>query len=121
MIAELDGFRFLRVLPPLASTPVGLHGWRPPDVRPSPPPIGCETGFWATPRWWGFLPSQRLRPALPRLMFMWSGLLIWPIVARHSDDTRRTSPDGSVSWAQRPSPAVRVALTPALRQSWPPP
>ena len=47
---RFDGFRFLRVLPPLASTPVGLHGCRPPAVRPSPPPIGWLTGFIDVPR-----------------------------------------------------------------------
>src|SRR5579871_3390248 len=100
MIALLDGFRFLRVLPPLAKTPVGLHGCRPPAVRPSPPPIGWLTGFIEVPRLCGLRPSQRFRPALPRLMFMWSALLIEPMVARHLAFTRRTSPDGMVICAQ---------------------
>src|SRR6185436_13515847 len=115
MIALFDGFRFLRVLPPLASTPVGLHGWRPPAVRPSPPPIGWLTGFIEVPRLCGLRPNQRLRPALPRLMFMCSALPMEPIVARHSELTRRTSPEGRVICAQRPSRALRVALVPALR------
>src|SRR5918911_4653094 len=109
MIAELEGLRFLRVLPPLARTPVGLHGCRPPAVRPSPPPIGWSTGFIDVPRLCGLRPSQRLRPALPRLTFMWSALPIDPMVARHSDDTRRTSPEGSVTCAHLPSRAVKVA------------
>src|SRR5436305_484970 len=79
-IAEFDGFRFFRVLPPLAGTPVGEHGCRPPEVRPSPPPIGWLTGFMDTPRLCGLRPSQRLRPALPRLTFMCSALLTVPIV-----------------------------------------
>src|SRR5881296_3501950 len=112
MIAEFDGLRFFRVLPPLASTPVGLHGCRPPEVRPSPPPIGWLTGFIDTPRLCGLRPSQRLRPALPRLMFMWSALPIAPIVARHLAFMRRTSPDGIVIWAHSASRAVRVALHP---------
>src|SRR2546421_12411322 len=116
MIAELDGLRFLRVLPPLESTPVGLHGWRPPEVRPSPPPIGWETGFIEVPRLGGLRPIQRLRPALPRLMFMCSALLIMPMVARHSELTRRTSPEGKVIWAHLASRAVMVAEVPALRQ-----
>src|SRR5262245_17589422 len=120
MMAALDGFRFLRVLPPLDSTPVGLHGWRPPAVRPSPPPIGWLTGFIEVPRLCGLRPIQRLRPALPRLMVMCSALPSLPIVARHSELTRRTSPEGSVICAQRPSRAVRVALAPAERQIWPP-
>src|ERR1700690_2242955 len=99
MIDALDGLRFLRVLPPLERTPVGLQGCRPPAVRPSPPPIGWLTGFCDVPRLCGLRPFQRVRPALPRLMFMCSALLIMPMVARHSDDTRRTSPEGSVIWA----------------------
>src|SRR2546422_621329 len=117
MIAALDGLRFLRVLPPLAKTPVGLHGCRPPAVRPSPPPIGWLTGFIDVPRLCGLRPIQRLRPALPRLIFIWSGLPVVPMVARHSELTRRTSPEGSVTWAQGPSRAVKVALVPALRQT----
>src|SRR5829696_6915372 len=119
-IAEPDGFRFLRVLPPLASLPVGEHGCRPPDVRPSPPPIGWLTGFWATPRWCGFLPIHRLRPAFPRLMFMWSAFEIDPMLARQVIGIRRISPLGSVSWAHSPSRFVRVALHPADRQICPP-
>src|SRR5947209_17856718 len=118
MIAEFDGFRFFRVLPPLAKTPVGLHGCRPPAVRPSPPPIGWLTGFIDVPRLCGLRPIQRLRPALPRLMFMWSALPMAPMVARHRELTRRTSPEGSVICAQLASRAVRVALQPALRHSW---
>src|SRR5215218_2269725 len=121
MMAEFDGLRRRRVLPPLASLPVGEHGCRPPEVRPSPPPIGWSTGFIATPRTWGRRPSQRLRPALPRRMFMWSALPTAPIVARQAAGIRRTSPEGRVICAQLPSRAVRVAETPAERQSLPPP
>src|SRR5438876_11265576 len=110
MMAEFEGFRFLRVLPPLASTPVGLQGWRPPAVRPSPPPIGWLTGFIDVPRLCGLRPIQRFRPALPMLIFIWSELPIEPMVARHSALTRRTSPDGKVNCAHFPSRAVRVAL-----------
>src|SRR5271155_6175416 len=105
MMDALDGFRFFLVLPPLAKTPVGLHGCRPPEVRPSPPPIGWLTGFIEVPRLCGLRPIQRLRPALPRLMFMWSELPIVPMVARQSALTRRISPDGSVTCAQSPSRA----------------
>src|SRR6266446_1432131 len=96
MIAEFEGLRLLRVLPPLASTPVGLQGCRPPAVRPSPPPIGWLTGFIEVPRLCGLRPFQRFRPALPRLMFMWSALPTTPIVARQVELTRRTSPEGRV-------------------------
>src|SRR5438105_12396517 len=102
MMAEFDGLRFFLVFPPLASTPVGLHGWRPPLLRPSPPPIGWLTGFCDVPRLCGLRPMWRLRPALPRLMFMCSALLIEPLVARHSLETRRTSPEGSVIRAHLP-------------------
>src|SRR5438105_9092303 len=120
MMAVFDGFRFLRVLPPLDSTPVGLHGCRPPAVRPSPPPIGWLTGFIDVPRLCGLRPIQRLRPALPRLMFMWSALPSPPMVARHSELTRRTSPDGRVICAHLRSRAVSVADVPPERHSCPP-
>src|SRR5690606_8227048 len=58
-----------RVFFPFAYTPVRDLGW-PPDARPSPPPMGWSTGFMATPRVRGRIPSQRLRPALPQLSFM---------------------------------------------------
>src|SRR6266446_4427943 len=115
MIDEFDGLRLFLVLPPLASTPVGLQGWRPPAVRPSPPPIGWLTGFIDVPRLCGLRPIQRFRPAFPRLTFMWSALPMAPIVALHSELTRRTSPDGSVIWAHLPSRAVSVADVPAER------
>src|SRR3954447_15334836 len=59
----------LRVRPPLVGLPHGVTGWRPPDVRPSPPPCGWSTGFLATPRVSGRLPIQRLRPALANVWF----------------------------------------------------
>src|SRR5690242_837788 len=54
-----------RVLRPLVFLPHGVVGWRPPELLPSPPPIGWSTGFIATPRTLGLRPSQRERPALP--------------------------------------------------------
>src|SRR4051812_14913170 len=39
-IALFDALPRVRVRPPLAGTPVGLTGCRPPLVRPSPPPCG---------------------------------------------------------------------------------
>ena len=73
---------FLRVFRPLASWPQGEHGWRPPEVRPSPPPIGWSTGFMVTPRLCGRRPSQRVRPALPSDTRACRTLLTWPTVAR---------------------------------------
>ena len=64
-IWELDGLDFLRVGKPLESCPHGELGCPPPDVLPSPPPIGWSTGFMATPRTLGLRPFQRLRPAFP--------------------------------------------------------
>src|SRR4051812_44740165 len=110
-----DGLRRLRVRPPLESTPVGLQGCRPPDERPSPPPMGCATGFMATPRTCGLRPIQRLRPAFPIDTLMWSELPIVPIVARQLLGSRRTSPEGRVICAHLPSRALTVAWTPAVR------
>src|SRR5690606_19058920 len=95
-----DGFRRSRVIPPLALLPDGLTGWRPPFVRPSPPPCGWSTGFIAVPRTCGRRPNQRLRPALPSTIALWSPLLVEPIVARQADGIRRISPLGSDTWAQ---------------------
>src|SRR5262245_28013245 len=88
----------LRVLAPLVGLPQGVTGWRPPEVLPSPPPCGWSTGFMTTPRLWGFLPSQRFRPAFPWEMFLWSRLPTCPMVAVHSTCTLRTSPEGSFIW-----------------------
>ena len=70
-----------RVFMPFVFQPQGEVGCRPPDVFPSPPPIGWSTGFIATPRTWGLKPIQRLRPAFPIEMFSCSRLPTWPIVA----------------------------------------
>src|ERR1044072_684755 len=96
-MAMFDALRGLRVAPPLADLPVGLTGWRPPLVRPSPPPCGWSIGFMAVPRTEGRRPFQTLRPALARISFIWSGLETAPTVAmqvsgilRTSDEFRRT-------------------------------
>src|SRR3977135_4018349 len=89
----------LRVFAPLVGLPHGVTGCRPPDVLPSPPPCGWSTGFMETPRLCGFLPSQRLRPALPMEMFSWSELPTCPIVAMQSTRTLRVSPEGSLTSA----------------------
>src|ERR1700732_3990766 len=78
---------FERVFLPLVGLPQGVTGWRPPEVRPSPPPCGWSTGFLATPRVSGRLPSQRLRPALARLWLALSGLDTAPTVAMQSART----------------------------------
>src|SRR5712671_7981430 len=90
---------FERVFLPLVGLPHGVTGWRPPEVRPSPPPCGWSIGFIATPRTDGRWPSQRLRPALPMTMFCWSGFETAPTVARHSPRTMRTSPEDKRSSA----------------------
>jgi len=51
---------------------------------------------------------------------MCSALPIEPIVARHSLETRRTSPEGSVICAHLPSRALIVTEQPALRPICPP-
>jgi hypothetical protein len=48
------------------------------------------------PRLCGFRPFQRIRPALPIEIFMWSGFETAPIVARQELGTRRISPLGNV-------------------------
>src|SRR5687767_10346383 len=105
------------VFAPFVFQPQGEVGCRPPDVFPSPPPIGWATGFIATPRTCGRRPIQRLRPALPRLIDECSTLPSCPIVARQLLGRRRISPDGSVICAHLPSRALSTAATPALRQS----
>src|SRR5438874_11508339 len=62
-----------RVFLPLVGKPHGVTGWRPPEVRPSPPPCGWSIGFMATPRLCRRQPSQRVRPALPIELLIWSG------------------------------------------------
>src|SRR5881628_3683852 len=79
-------------------TPHGVHGWRPPEVFPSPPPRGWSIGFIATPRTVGLIPSQRDRPALPKDTLSWSAFPTWPMVAWQASFTRRISPDGSLTW-----------------------
>src|ERR1700709_2823191 len=82
-----------RVFLPLVGLPHGVTGWRPPEVRPSPPPCGWSTGFMVTPRLCGRLPRQTVRPALPSLMLPWSGLDTAPTVAMHEPCTTRCSPE----------------------------
>src|SRR6185503_16073701 len=98
-------FRFL-VLNPLVGCPHGDTGCRPPDVLPSPPPSGWSTGFIATPRTCGRLPSHRLRPAFPYDTFSWSLLPTCPMVATHSTLILRISPDGIFTEAYSPSRAT---------------
>src|SRR5690606_16533930 len=82
-----------RVLAPLVGKPHGDTGCRPPEVRPSPPPCGCSTGFMAPPRTVGRTPRQRVAPALPRERRLCSPLDASPRVARHSPRTLRISPE----------------------------
>src|SRR5260221_5381204 len=90
--------------------PQGLTGCRPPEVLPSPPPIGGSIGFIATPRTLGRRPFQRLRPALPSLKLPCSALLTSPMVARQAASTSRISPDG----------IRRCACLPSLASNWTP-
>src|ERR1700709_1689219 len=103
----------LRVRP--SGLPFGLTGCRPPEVLPSPPPCGWSTGFMATPRTVGRLPFQRIRPALPQLMFDCSALPTSRTVARQRRSTLRISPEGIRSWACGPSLATSCTLAPAER------
>src|ERR687897_3583576 len=101
--------------------PQGLTGWRPPEVLPSPPPCGWSTGFMATPRTVGRTPFQRLRPALPQLMFDCSALPTSPTVARQRESTLRISPEGRRSCAYGPSLATSWTPEPADRAILAPP
>ena len=67
----------------------------------------------ATPRLCGRLPSQRLRPALPMAMLSCWLLPSEPTVARQSQWTSRTSPEGRRTCAQSPSLAMSCAAEPA--------
>src|SRR3954462_3167115 len=98
-----------------AGPPHGVTGWRPPFDLPSPPPCGWSTGFIAEPRTDGRFPRQRLRPALPPVMFWWSTFPTWPTVARQSSGTRRISPDGRRRTANAPSFATSWMPEPADR------
>src|SRR5207237_4908163 len=119
-ISLSDSLCLRRVRLPSVGTPHGVTGWRPPFDLPSPPPCGWSTGFIAEPRTEGRLPFQRLRPALPQLMFWWSTLPTWPTVARQVSGTRRISPDGRRSTAKpasfatswMPEPAERAIFAP---------
>src|SRR4030095_5844615 len=74
----------LRVRAPLVGWPHGVTGWRPPEVRPSPPPCGWSTGFLATPRVSGLTPIHRVRPALASVWLPLSGFDTAPTVAMQS-------------------------------------
>src|SRR6184192_2106078 len=86
-IMSLSVALLLRVLRPLVGLPHGVTGWRPPEVRPSPPPCGWSTGFLATPRVSGRLPIQRVRPALANVWLALSGFDTAPTVAMQSERT----------------------------------
>src|SRR6185503_10247012 len=104
-----------RVLRPLVILPHGEHGCRPPELLPSPPPIGWSTGFIATPRTLGRRPSHRDFPALPITMFWWSSFPTWPIVQYDRSGTFRISLDGRRRTAWSPSFAISWQNVPAPR------
>src|SRR4051794_27821829 len=86
-------FRWRVFLP--STFPQGDVGGRPPELLPSPPPSGWSTGFMATPRTLGRLPSQRLLPALPTESSSCSAFPTSPTVAIQRPCTRRISDDRS--------------------------
>src|SRR5512138_517805 len=115
----VDCFFRCRVFRP-STLPQGLVGGRPPELLPSPPPSGWSTGFIATPRTLGRLPSQRVFPALPTESSSCSALPTSPTVARQRPCTRRISVERRRSVTYSPSLATTWALDPAVRASWPP-
>src|SRR6185312_11524662 len=104
-IILFDGFLRCRVFLP-STLPQGDVGGRPPELLPSPPPSGWSTGFMATPRTLGRLPSQRLLPALPTDRSSCSALPTSPTVARQRPCTRRISDDRSRRVTYSPSLAT---------------
>src|SRR5262245_24920750 len=115
----VDAFLRCRVFFP-STLPQGLVGGRPPELLPSPPPSGWSTGFIATPRTLGRLPSQRLLPALPTDNSACSALPTSPTVARQRPWTRRISLDRRRRVTYSPSFATTWALEPAVRIICPP-
>src|ERR687889_1382934 len=115
----VDAFFGCRVFRP-STLPQGLVGGRPPELLPSPPPSGWSTGFIATPRTLGRLPSQRLLPALPTESSSCSELPTSPMVARQRPCTSRISVERRRRVTYSPSLATTCALEPAVRASWPP-
>src|SRR5215471_1808994 len=113
-VISLSLGRCARLVRP-SGLPHGLTGCRPPEVLPSPPPIGWSIGFMATPRTLGRRPFHRLRPALPSLMLPCSELLTSPTVARQVASTRRISPEGIRRCACLPSLASSCTPDPAER------
>src|SRR5579875_3792968 len=93
------GLGLARLVPQGRLTP-RAHGPGHADRGPAlPPAVGWLEGSMATPRTAGRRPSQRDRPALPRLIVSCSRLPTCPTVARQSRWTFRTSPEGSRMWA----------------------
>src|SRR5919107_2924801 len=92
----VDAFFGCRVFLP-STLPQGEVGGRPPELLPSPPPGGWSTGFMATPRPLGRLPSQRLLPALPTESSSCSALPPSPTVARQRPWISRISEERSRS------------------------
>src|SRR5918995_303570 len=93
-ISLVEAFFRCRVLRP-SGLPQGDVGGRPPELLPSPPPSGWSTGFIATPRTLGRLPSQRLFPALPTDRSSCSEFPTSPTVARHRPWISRISVERS--------------------------
>src|SRR3546814_11196950 len=82
----------LRGRAPFVGLPHRVTGYRPPEVRPSPPPCGWSTGFFATPLGNGRRPIPRLRPAYASLCLALSGFDIAPTVHLQSSRKYRFSP-----------------------------
>ena len=120
MMAEFEGLRRRRVFPPWPACPWGSReaaAGGPPFASPHRVIDGVHR----------HAPDMRppSQPALPARLTQADVHVVG--VADHADGRpaggrdRRTSPEGRVICAQLPSRAVRVALTPAERQSLAPP
>src|SRR6195952_743139 len=84
---------FERVFLPLVGLPHGVTGWRPPEVRPSPPPCGWSIGFMTTPRLCGRQPGPGGRATFPLDQLIGSAFATAPMVPRQRPCTRRCSPE----------------------------
>mmetsp|Transcript_26786 Transcript_26786/g.58815 ORF Transcript_26786/g.58815 Transcript_26786/m.58815 type:complete len:212 (-) Transcript_26786:740-1375(-) len=122
MMRRAENLPSLRVRVPFFMPHGDLSERWPPELFPSPPPIGWSTGFIATPRVVGRRPIQLAAPALPRMRNWWLGFPTMPKVALQRLSNLRSSPDCSLrttylssrDWIKAEHPAARTILPPRL-------
>ncbi|KAJ8427728.1 hypothetical protein Cgig2_010246 [Carnegiea gigantea] len=87
---------------------------------PSPPTWGWSTGFITTSLTTGRLPSQRLNPTLPKLLYLTPIFPTCPAIAEQFLDVKRTSPKGNFNVVDFFSFVISCATTPAALANCPP-